>query len=261
MRINVHAGHAAVGKGAIGAVGLISESVEDRKVKDYVIAKLRAQGHTVYDCTVDSGTQSGVLRAIVQKCNSHAVDLDVSIHFNSGANRRVKDGVTTGTEVWVYSANSGCMNHAQRTVEAIAALGFKNRGVKTSKSLYVLARTKAPAMLVECCFVDDGDDVARYNAESMANAIVQGITGVVPAATSPAAQAPAQPSAAPTSGSFLVKTKVNLNVRKGPGISYGITTVAKKNTKFTITEVKGGWGKLKSGAGWINISTAYVSFV
>ena len=49
----------------------------------------------------------------------------------------------------------------------------------------------------------------------------------------------------------------SLNVRKGPGTSYDIVTTVKKGEAYTITEVKNGWGKLKSGAGWINISTKY----
>ena len=35
---NVHAGHCPQGKGASGAVGLLQESVEDRKVKNRVIS-------------------------------------------------------------------------------------------------------------------------------------------------------------------------------------------------------------------------------
>ena len=49
-----------------------------------------------------------------------------------------------------------------------------------------------------------------------------------------------------------------LNVRKGPGTSYEVATVVKKGQSFTITEEKDGWGKLKSGAGWINLDKAYV---
>ena len=59
----------------------------------------------------------------------------------------------------------------------IAALGFKSRGVKTTTGLYILNHTKAPAMLVECCFVDDADDAKLYNKTKMADAIVKGITG------------------------------------------------------------------------------------
>ena len=49
----------------------------------------------------------------------------------------------------------------------------------------------------------------------------------------------------------------SLNVRKGPGTNYDVVTTVKQGQAYTITEVKNGWGKLKSGAGWINISTKY----
>ena len=104
MKINVHAGHNPAGKVACGAVGLINESTEARRVKDEVISTLRQLGHTVYDCTVDNGTgQADVLKKIIAKCNAHAVDLDVSIHFNSGAGDKGGNGKTTGVECYVYS--------------------------------------------------------------------------------------------------------------------------------------------------------------
>lgn len=178
MKINVHAGHNPAGKVACGAVGIINESTENRRVKDEVISQLRELGHTVYDCTVDNGTgQSDILKKIVAKCNAHTVDLDVSIHFNSGAGDKTGNGKTTGTEVYVYSAVSKTKSYAEKVCKAIAELGFRNRGVKYSTSLYVLKNTKAPAMLVECCFVDDKDDVQFYDYKSMASAIVYGITG------------------------------------------------------------------------------------
>jgi N-acetylmuramoyl-L-alanine amidase len=63
----------------------------------------------------------------------------------------------------------------------------------------------------------------------------------------------------PSAGSFTVKIKVDLNVRKGPGTSFGIATTVKPGDVFTIVETNGSWGKLKSGAGWINISSSYVT--
>ena len=170
MRINVHAGHNPAGKVACGAVGLIQESVEDRRVKDEVISQLRQLGHTVYDCTVDNGTgQKDVLQKIVQKCRLHEVDLDVSLHFNFGAKDKSGNGKTTGVEVLIYSAASKAKGYAEKVCAAIARLGFRNRGVKVNSSLYVLKNTKAPAMLVECCFVDDKDDVKLYNYYEMAS--------------------------------------------------------------------------------------------
>lgn len=47
-----------------------------------------------------------------------------------------------------------------------------------------------------------------------------------------------------------------LNVRVGPGTSYAVFTSVKQNEVYTIVEEKNGWGKLKSGAGWISLSYA-----
>lgn len=167
MILNVHAGHNFK---VPGASGIFSETVEDRNVKNLVISKLQNLGHTVYDCTDENGTTQGKnLANIVAKCNAHSVDLDISIHFNSF------NGASYGVEVWQYS---NTQEVAQNICNAIAKLGFKNRGVKTSTSLYVLKKTKAPAILIECCFCDSATDAALYNAETMANAIVKGLTGV-----------------------------------------------------------------------------------
>ena len=178
MKINVHAGHNPDGKIACGAVGLIKESTEARKVTKEVIRLLRKKGHKVYDCTCSDGTsQSNVLKRIVTFCNRHKVDLDVSIHFNCGVGDKKGNGKTTGTEVYVYSATSAAKPAAERVVKQIEALGFKNRGVKIRTDLYVLRRTNSPAMLIECCFVDDKDDTDLYNYKKMAAAIVAGILG------------------------------------------------------------------------------------
>lgn len=45
----------------------------------------------------------------------------------------------------------------------------------------------------------------------------------------------------------------DLNIRKGPGTNYEKTGEYTGKGVFTITETKNGWGKLKSGAGWISL--------
>ena len=57
----------------------------------------------------------------------------------------------------------------------------------------------------------------------------------------------------PTSYKVKINTSV-LNVRKGAGTSFAVTTIVKMNEIYTIVEESNGWGKLKSGAGWINLS-------
>jgi len=52
---------------------------------------------------------------------------------------------------------------------------------------------------------------------------------------------------------YMVKVTVKaLNVRSGPGMEYrDVVTVIRDQGTYTIIEEKNGWGKLKSGVGWI----------
>lgn len=184
-KYNIHAGHCPQGQGASGAVGILKESVEDRIVKDRVITLLRNAGNVVHDCTDDTNCdQKTNLQRIVAKCNQHSVDYDISIHLNSGRRDPHGDGSTGGVEVLCYDEKT--VELAKRIADAISEeFGYTKRndgttkyaGVKIDKSLYVLRHTNAPALLIECCFVDDADDAAKWNAERCANAIYKGITG------------------------------------------------------------------------------------
>lgn len=56
---------------------------------------------------------------------------------------------------------------------------------------------------------------------------------------------------------FLVRVGItNLCIRKGPGVNYDKTGKHTGKGVFTIVEVKDGWGKLKSGLGWISLNYA-----
>ena len=48
-------------------------------------------------------------------------------------------------------------------------------------------------------------------------------------------------------------TATVLNVRSGPGNTYKVNTTIRKNEVYTIVEEKNGFGRLKSGAGWISL--------
>lgn len=176
MKVNIHAGHNQDGKVACGVVSLIKESTESRKVKDELIKLIQKNGDIAYDCTVNDGkSQNDVLKKICTKCNNTDAELNISIHFNSAAKDLVGNGKTTGTECYVYNINSDTAKIAKRICEEIAKIGYKNRGVKESKNLYVLKHTKKAAILVECCFADDKDDVELYDYKKMAEAIYKGI--------------------------------------------------------------------------------------
>ena len=51
---------------------------------------------------------------------------------------------------------------------------------------------------------------------------------------------------------YLVKVTAELlNYRSGPSTSYKVNGMIKKGEVYTVVDEKDGWGKLKSGAGWI----------
>lgn len=73
------------------------------------------------------------------------------------------------------------------------------------------------------------------------------------------AAAPSPAPTAPAAGAAEYKYEVtvsDLNIRKGPGTNYPSAGHTGKGT-FTIIAESGGWGYLKSGAGWISLNTSY----
>lgn len=147
-----------------------------REVGMKVISKLQALGHTVVNCTVDyASSMSESLATRVNKANNNGGDLYVCIHFNAS------NGQGHGTEVFTYGRKE--LPQARNILNNLCTLGFTNRGIK-SANLYVINHTNMDALLVECCFIDNVNDMSKYNAENFANAIVKGLVGTTANTTS-----------------------------------------------------------------------------
>ena len=256
-KYNVHAGHNSI---VPGAGKYLDEVAEDRKVKNKVISLLKSAGNTVYDCTDDKGrTQGANLANIVAKCNAHSVDLDISIHLNAGGG--------TGVEVYYYTGDSTGKAKAAAVSTAISqALGIRNRGAKATRGLYVLSNTKATAILVECCFVDNKTDQVAWDADKCALAIVKGVTGKTVTAPSKPAEKPSTPSkkkdlgnvdayyAVYAGGKFWPEVKNKLNwAGKADGVpmKYIGIRVTKGSIKGRVYTRKSGW------LPWITFANKY----
>ena len=154
MKIAIRGGHCPK---ATGAKGLIDELTEDRKVKNSVIKYLKQLNHDVLDVTPPDYTSPNIdLYYGVSKANAWGADLFISIHFNKAYDSYDK---ALGTEVCVYSP----FDTAQRVVNGLASLGFKNRGQKIRTGLYELRNAAMKAMIIEVCFVEATGDVSLYN--------------------------------------------------------------------------------------------------
>lgn len=171
MKVGINCGHTISGPG-FGAVGIIGESENTRLVGYNLMDKFGAAGVSVLDCTIDEAeSQSAYLAEAVQKANADNLDWFISIHFNASASHE-----GNGVEVYTYEGRQ--YEDALKVCENIAALGFKNRGVKSGTGLYVIRKTKAKAMLIEVCFCDNEHDVSVYGAngpEKVAQAIFDGL--------------------------------------------------------------------------------------
>lgn len=167
MKINLDMGHTLTG-GDTGAEGCGRREQDcTREIGYKVKAKLESLGHSVNVCSVDSAsTLNESLAARVNNANSYGGDIYVSIHLNAGGGH--------GTEVYTHGGKE--IKEARDVLNNICSLGYSNRGIK-EEDLYVINHTKMTAMLIECCFIDSQDDMNKYNAEDIANAIVKGLVG------------------------------------------------------------------------------------
>lgn len=237
-----------------------------------------------------------------RESNAFGPDLTVSIHNNAGGG----DGV----EAW-YSIVGGLgKTCAENILAEVVKIGQNSRGAKTRKGSNgrdyygFIRQTKAPAVIVECAFVDNATDIQIIDTEpervAMGEAIAKGILktlgiadsapGTTPAPATKSIEEVAKEVIAGNYGNGedrkiaiinagydynAVQTKVNeivngsktqsftdykvkvttsaLNIRSGAGMNYGITGVIRDKGVYTIVDEKAGWGKLKSGAGWISL--------
>lgn len=221
-----------------GASSILNETTENRKIGKELIRMLKEKGHTVIDCTNENAVNQ--LNGIVNKANAQSLDLFCSIHLNSGGGHGTETYIWNGT----WSNKEKNRTIAKRINDAVvASCNFRNRGVKEA-NFYVLRATNAPAILVEVCFVDSQEDANKLNYVAVAKALFKGITGEEYI-----------DSSANISTSYRVKITADvLNVRKEPTTSSAIVTTVKRNEVYTIVGEQNGWGKLKSGAGWISLA-------
>lgn len=289
-----------------------------------------------------------------RESNAFGPDLAVSIHNNAGGG----DGV----EAW-YSIFGGLgKTCAENILAEVVKIGQNSRGAKTKKGSSgkdyygFIRQTKAPAVIVECAFIDNATDIQIINTESkrvvMGEAIAKGILktlGIADSApvatTTPVTKSIEEVAKEVIAGKYgngearkialknagydpsAVQAKVNelvngskipsftksieevakeviagkygngearktaitnagydyaavqarvneivngsktssftaykvkvttsaLNIRSGAGTNNKVVGIIRDRGVYTIVDEKSGWGKLKSGAGWISL--------
>jgi N-acetylmuramoyl-L-alanine amidase len=93
----------------------------------------------------------------VSEANAWPADYFVSIHANANQNPAVN-----GAEVYVHQADTQAYYLAEHILDRIVAVvGIRNNGVRVNPSLYVLRRTRMPAVLVELGYLTNADDFEK----------------------------------------------------------------------------------------------------
>lgn len=177
-RIAVFAGHGGSDPGALG--NGFRESDLNLAVSNQVSNILRGWGYTVIN-----NRTTDVNRSITQDANlanNNRVDALVEIHLNSNVGTP-----GTGAEAFVSIRDAGRARAvANAILRRIAALGFANRGVKTQvnatgqDAFGILRLTNMPAVLAELAFINNPQDMARFNVNEMARAVAEGIREIIP---------------------------------------------------------------------------------
>lgn len=255
-KIYINPGHSNTDPGAVGY-----ETERELNVKvsnyqrDYLLSK--------YDCEVrmNPGTMDS-LSSITKDANDWGADLFVSNHFNAGGG--------DGYEALIYSDNRKRLGETFERYVKLA--GQNSRGVKLRPDLAVLRDTSMPAILNEGAFVDNKTDIQDWNedhelkklgeAYAKAAAVFLSLPRKKTQNNTTTEESVKTETKVETKvdTSFMVQVDIlKLNIRKGPGKNYDKTGEYTGRGVFTIVEVSdgegsnSGWGRLKSGAGWISL--------
>jgi len=174
MKILLISGH---GAGDSGAVSIFGKEADLTIIQAKKIQAALAGYADVDLYPVERNAYSDIKNGCL-KVNFADYDYIFEVHFNACVNDRTGDGFTTGTEIFVTNAEA-TIGVETKIVANIAALGFKNRGVKR-KDFCVIRTAKAAGVssaLVEICFIDDKDDMTVYKAkeDQVSQAIASGI--------------------------------------------------------------------------------------
>ena len=106
----------------------------------------------------------------VAECNNYNPDYALDIHNNAGGG----DGV----EIYHHYKGGASKTLAQNVLDAIVAIGQNSRGLKIRKNALgkdyyqFIRETKCPAIIVECAFLDNKNDVQIIDTDAEQKAMV-----------------------------------------------------------------------------------------
>ena len=257
-KVFLSAGHGGSDPGAV-AYGM---KEKDINLNIMLACKDELQRHGVTVICSRTKDEDDKVGSEVAEANSSGADVAASFHTNAGKGN--------GSETFCNLNNSNGKKLAELCEKYVKAIGQNSRGVKSGNHLYFIRKTNMTAVLCECAFIDNDtdNDIIDTTAEqrsfgvAYAKAILEYLGIAYNSAQTTTSTSNRIPTNA-TSTTFKVKVEIpDLNIRKGPGTNYSKVGKFTGKGVFTIVETKAGsgsksgWGRLKSGLGWISLDYA-----
>lgn len=166
MKVVIDLGHGGYDPGAVGKGGT-KESDVVLKIGKYLESMLREFDIEVSFTRISDKYVS--LNDRVKLANGYGADYFVSIHVNSCSDSSVR-----GVEVWQYSSDKKLEAFSSGVCDDISMiLKIRNRGIKYSKSLYVLKNTLMKAALIEIDFISNENCEKDLNNDSNIKVIAE----------------------------------------------------------------------------------------
>lgn len=248
-KIALDAGHGLHTAGKRTPDGIREWSLND-KVRDKVVDILSKYDVEIMHTDGNEGETDEDLVARIRQYKAAGVDAFVSIHHNAWTG---KWNDATGVEVFTdTNYNEQDLKLATLIYERMVKYtGLRGRGVQHTNFL-VINQDIIPAVLCEGGFMDGTKDYKIITSDegqaAYARAVAEGLIEFL--------NLKLKTEAKPTTSfqPFQVRVTIdNLNYRAEPSMNGKVNGQARRGL-YTIVEVSGDWGKLKSGAGWIYLA-------
>ena len=257
-KVFLSAGHGGSDPGAV-AYGM---KEKDINLNIMLACRDELQRHGVTVICSRTKDEDDKVGSEVAEANASGADIAASFHTNAGKGN--------GSETFCNLNNANGKKLAELCEKHVKAIGQNSRGVKSGNHLYFIRKTNMTAVLCECAFIDNDtdNDIIDTTAEqrSFGVAYAKAILEYLGIAYNSAQTTTSNTNRIPTNSTstkFKVKVEIpDLNIRKGPGTNYSKVGKFTGKGVFTIVETKAGsgsksgWGRLKSGLGWISLDYA-----
>lgn len=150
-------GHGGTDPGAVGN----NLKEKDINLQILLSCKEELERHNVKVVTSRTKDENDPVEDEVREANASGADVAASIHTNSAEG---KNG--DGSETYYYSTSEEGKRLAELCEAETKKIGQNSRGIKVGDHLWFIKGTTMPAVLCECGFINNPDDIKAIDTKA-----------------------------------------------------------------------------------------------